>query len=112
MRIGNVAVMVGIVGTIVFGVWLAIAYDRYEVWNGWILAAIVLWAIGTETGRRIGMALTPAFARATELVGQGKTEPDPELSAQIHSRQAMLLHGISTLAILLILIDMIWKPGA
>jgi hypothetical protein len=36
----------------VFGVSLAIEVDRYRVWDGWVIAAIVLWAIGTETGRR------------------------------------------------------------
>src|SRR5581483_3011206 len=40
------AVPIGGLGTIVFGVWLAIVDDAYHVWDGWIVAAIVLWAAG------------------------------------------------------------------
>ena len=38
------------VGTILFGIWLAISLDAYQVWDGWVIAAIVLWAIGSGTG--------------------------------------------------------------
>jgi hypothetical protein len=94
VRVGTVTIGVGSVGTIVFGVWLAIAYDAYQVWDGWVIAAIVLWAIGTEAGRRAGVA----------VAGEA-----PTAEAQ---QRAILLHSISSLAILLILVDMIWKPGA
>ena len=45
-RVGTALVMIGISGTIVFGVWLAISLDRYQLWDGWIIAALVLWAVG------------------------------------------------------------------
>jgi uncharacterized membrane protein len=51
-RAGGLLLVAGTLMTIVFGVWLAIKVDRYRVWDGWVIAAIVLWAIGTETGRR------------------------------------------------------------
>src|SRR5438045_808067 len=47
----NVVVIVGSLGTIIFGVWLAIALDGIEVWNGWVIAAIILWAIATGAGQ-------------------------------------------------------------
>ena len=50
----NVLVIVGTLGTLVFGIWLAIERDAYQVWDGWILAALVLWAVASETGRRGG----------------------------------------------------------
>lgn len=48
-------VIAGTLGTLVFGIWLAIERDEYQVWDGWILAALVLWAIAAETGRRGGV---------------------------------------------------------
>jgi len=54
VKVGNVTVGVGAVGTILFGIWLAIAFDRYQVWDGWVIAAIVLWAISLGTGQRTG----------------------------------------------------------
>jgi hypothetical protein len=94
VRIGTIAVAAGSIGTLVFGVWLAISLDAYQVWDGWVIAAIVLWAIAFETGRRSG-----------EVVAGDVP------SAEARSR-ALVLHGVSSLAILLLLIDMIWKPGA
>ncbi len=42
-RVATAMVIAGTLGTIVFGVWLAISIDGYELWDGWIIAAIVLW---------------------------------------------------------------------
>ena len=50
-RVGGLLVGAGTFMTIVFGVWLAIEVDQYRVWDGWVVAAIILWAIETETGR-------------------------------------------------------------
>ncbi|MEX1358161.1 MAG: DUF2269 family protein, partial [Gaiellaceae bacterium] len=49
-RLGGPLVGVGMTGTLVFGVWLAIQHDRYQVWDGWILAALVLWALAGWAG--------------------------------------------------------------
>src|SRR5689334_25001392 len=52
MPIGTIVVGIGSVGALVFGIWLAIALDGVQVWDGWVIAAIVLWAVAAETGRR------------------------------------------------------------
>jgi heme A synthase len=88
-KIGTVAIAAGSLGTLVFGTWLALSYGGYDLWDGWILAAFVLWVIGVGAGERAGAAFT-----------QGDLQ------------RGVLLHSISTVAILLILADMIWKPGA
>ena len=59
-------VAVGSLGTIVFGVWLAISLDAYQVWDGWVLAAIVLWAIAVEVGRRGGTGYGAAGKRGRQ----------------------------------------------
>jgi cytochrome bd-type quinol oxidase subunit 2 len=89
-QVGAVVVGIAITGTLVFGVWLSISIDGYEPWDGWVIAAIVLWAIAGGTGDRAG-----------------KLSREPG-----GVQQALVLHAVSSLAIVLILIDMIWKPGA
>jgi hypothetical protein len=112
LPVGTVVVAVGSIGTIVFGIWLAIALDGVQVWDGWVLAAIVLWAIATETGRRSDPEFAPAVARGRELVAAGQTGPDSELRRLATENRGLLTASISTVAVLLLLIDMIWKPGA
>ena len=112
MPVAGIVVAAGALGSIIFGVWLAIALDGIEVWNGWVIAAIVLWAVATGTGRRSGLELAPAVERANELVAAGQTGPDSQLGELARTSRGNLLHWIATAATLLILIDMIWKPGA
>ncbi len=83
--VANVLWDVGSLGTLVFGVWLALYVDGYELWDGWILAAIVLWAIATELGRRARDVAVANFAT---------------------------LHWVRTVVVVLLLADMVWKPGA
>jgi uncharacterized membrane protein len=94
MRYGQTAgilVGVGMMGTIIFGIWLAIYLDAYQLWDGWILASLVLWAIGGWAGGQAGRAF----------------ESGPEGRAA-----GIRFQTISSVAVLLILILMIWKPGA
>jgi hypothetical protein len=88
-KIGTVAVSAGSLGTLVFGTWLALSVGGYDLWDGWIIAAFVLWLIGVGAGARSGAALA---------------------AGQV--QRSMVLHTISTVAVVLILADMIWKPGA
>ena len=109
---GRVAsLMVGSLGTIVFGVWLAISLDAYQVWDGWVIAAIVLWAIAVEVGRRAGTGYGAAGAEAERLVASG-TQTSPVVAETFGASRAFQLHAVSSVLILLILIDMVWKPGA
>jgi hypothetical protein len=108
----NVAVIVGTVGTLLLGIWLAIDADAYHVWDGWVIAAIVLWAVSAETGRRGGLNYTEAEKQAKRLVAEGRNDPSPELVALLRDRNAAMLNAVSTIAVLLILVDMLWKPGA
>jgi hypothetical protein len=110
-RIATVMVIAGTLGTFVFGVWLAISIDGYELWDGWIIAAIVLWVISSELGRRTGDEYASAASRAGELAAGG-TESSPEVAAAFGASRGFWLHVATSAVILLILIIMIWKPGA
>jgi hypothetical protein len=100
LGIANAAWAVGGLGTLAFGIWLALYVDGYDLLDGWILGAIVLWAVATELGRRaqVGFTAVPASgeaANASPLTGQ-----------------ATLLHWLRSLAVLALLVVMIYKPGA
>jgi hypothetical protein len=83
--VSNALWNVGGLGTLIFGVWLALYFDGYELWDGWIIAALILWAAATELGRRAAVATVESAAR---------------------------WHWLRTAAFVLLLADMVWKPGA
>jgi hypothetical protein len=95
---------VGGAGTIIFGVWLAIYLDDYGLLDGWILAAIVLWALAAETGRRSHAA----------LVGSAAAEPGAGGAVAATAVDPLMVrwHVIRTVLIVVLLLDMVIKPGA
>ncbi len=112
VKVGNAAVGVGAGGTIVLGIWLAFSVGGYDIWDGWIIAAIVLWLISAEIGRRTGAAYMQGMTKAQELQADGQTGPSAELLAINRTSRGVLLQILASVVVLLILIDMIWKPGA
>jgi uncharacterized membrane protein len=112
VKVGNAAVGVGAIGTIVLGIWLAFALDGYAIWDGWIIAALVLWALAGGFGQRTGVAYMQGMTRAKELEGSGRPGPNPELLALNRTSNGVLFHFLSSVAVLLTLLDMIFKPGA
>lgn len=111
-RVGDVAIAVGSLGTLILGVWLAIDSDDYQVWDGWIIAALVLWVLSMETGRRTGALYTETRDRARALVAEGRDTPQPELSAMLRSTTGLALHTATVVLILALVVVMIYKPGA
>lgn len=91
-RLGGILVGAGMMGVLVFGIWLAIDVDGYELWDGWILASLALWAFGGWAGGKAGREF----------------ERDPVAGR----RAGVRYQTLSSLAILVILALMIWKPGA
>ena len=96
---------------LLFGVWLAIDLDAYQVWDGWIIAAIVLWAIGGYTGSKVGAHYTSLQELVDKLAAEGN-EPNAELAAKLSDRSIRTLHAINVIAFTAILVLMIFKPGA
>ena len=97
LAVGNAAWNVGGLGTLVLGIWLALYLDNYEIWDGWIITALVLFAIATELGRRAQIGYTPAAPGEAGAVG---------------APPAALMHWLRSLVILALLVVMIYKPGA
>ena len=111
-KVGDVLIAVGSIGVLVFGIWLAIDVDGYEVWDGWVIAAIVLWLVMGALGSRTGKIYDATRDRARTLVQEGSDAPNPELRAMVQDRRGLWLHAAGIVTVLLLLIDMIWKPGA
>jgi uncharacterized membrane protein len=109
-RVGDALIAVGMIGTIVFGIWLAI--DEYEIWDGWIIAALVLWLASGAVGGRVGKVYNGARDRANALLAEGRDAPSPELSAMLHSQRGLVLHVVMVLLVVAVLVIMIYKPGA
>ena len=112
IMVGTAAIWVGLVGAIGFGIWLAILRDAFHVWDGWVIGAIVLWAIATAAIARSVREYRKPADKARELVASGQTGPNAELTALNRTSTGLLLRALASGAIVLIVIDMIWKPGA
>jgi uncharacterized membrane protein len=110
-KIGTAAVGIGAGGTIVLGIWLAFSYGGYDIWDAWIIAALVGWAIAAGLGQRTGVAYMQGMNKAKELEAAGQEGPNAEL-LELNRSKGVLFHAATCVVTLLVLIDMIWKPGA
>jgi hypothetical protein len=110
--VGTALTVVGLIGVIAFGIWLAILRDTFQVWDGWVIAAIVLWSIATVALLRSFVEYGKPVEKARALVASGQTGPNAELTALNRTSTGLLLRALASVAVVLIVIDMIWKPGA
>jgi hypothetical protein len=111
-KVADGAIGLGAGGTIVLGIWLAFSVGGYDIWDGWIIAAILLWLISVRLGQQASAAYVPAVKKAQELQAAGQTGPDAELLALNRNSRGVILQALISVVVLLIIIDMIWKPGA
>jgi hypothetical protein len=111
-KVGSISVGVGGMGTLLLGIFLAFSYGGYDIWDPWIIAALVLWVASAAVGSRTGSEYMKGQQKAQELHTAGQTGPSPELLALNRTSNGVLMHTVASVLVLLILIDMIWKPGA
>ena len=86
---------VGGLGTIILGVWLVLKLDQYDIADGWIIGAIVLWFVATGLGQTVQRRLATNEQGAVATASAVNT-----------------MHWLRTLVVLGLLIIMVWKPGA
>jgi hypothetical protein len=110
VRVGDALIAVGMLGTIVFGIWLAV--DEYDLWDGWIIAALALWLVAGAVGDRMGRIYNATRDRARALQAEGREDASPELGALLRSQRGLVLHVVLVLVTAVILVLMVWKPGA
>ncbi len=111
-RVADAAIGIGAGGTIVLGIWLAFSVGDYDIWDPWIVAALILWVVAAGIGQRTGKAYLVAVKKAQELNAAGQTGPNGDLLALNRTSQGLALQSLASLVLLLLLVDMIWKPGA
>jgi uncharacterized membrane protein len=87
---------VGGLGALAFGVWLALNRPQYELWDGWIIAALVLWVLTMGSGARTSQGVQPAG----------------DDSAVAVDRRTRFAHWMRIVYVVALLAVMVWKPGA
>jgi uncharacterized membrane protein len=100
----------GSVAALVFGLWLVHELS-FRFWSFWVIAALVLWVIMGALGGQGGKHQEKVRKLAEQLAGAGDTATD-ELRALLRDRRGNATNWLAGVATLLLLIDMIWKPGA
>jgi uncharacterized membrane protein len=87
---------VGGLGSLVFGVWLALNRPEYEIYDGWIIAALVLWVLATGSGARASRGIQAAGDDSSVAI----------------DRRTLFAHWMRVFLFVLLLVVMVWKPGA
>ena len=78
-----------------------------------MIAAIILWCIATAAIVRVRRRIQRNPLRERERSSPpGQTGPDAELTALNRTTTALLMRALASAAIVLIVIDMVYKPGA
>ena len=105
------ATIVGLAGVIVLGIWLAILRIEFHPWDGWVIAAIVLWA--SPRSRCCALSSSTRSPRESKaLIAAAQTGASPELTALNRTATGLAAARRGVAAVVLIVVDMIWKPGA
>jgi uncharacterized membrane protein len=111
-RLAVLAIYAGVLLTIVFGLWLVSASPfGYGYGDAWVIAALVLWVYANASGGMGGKREDETRKLAERLAAEGDV-PSGELRARLRDPTTLALEYSSGLAILVILVLMIWKPGA
>ena len=87
---------IGALGTIVLGIWLALNRPEYDLLDGWVIAALVLWVLAMGSGAQA--------SRGMQAEGQD--------AAIAVDRRTLFAHWMRVVYVVLLLLVMVWKPGA
>ncbi len=105
------AIGLGMMLTIVFGLWLVFDLEVYDLWDGWVIASLVMWALSGALGGAGGKRDKETRRLAERLAAEADV-PSSELAARVRDPVALSLNIASSLLGFAILAVMIWKPGA
>jgi uncharacterized membrane protein len=87
---------IGALGTLVLGIWLALNRPEYEIYDGWIIAAFVLWILAMGSGARASRGVKPAGDDSPVAI----------------DRRTAFAHWMRVVYVVALLVVMVWKPGA
>ena len=101
IRLANLLWDIGGMGTLVFGIWLALDTEPYGLGDGWIIAALGMWIAATAAGVRARQLLDDAMEAGGAAPGVAVAWPE----------QLVILHWARVALVLALLADMIFTPG-
>ena len=110
IRVALPVVYVGVLGTLVFGIWL---WHRlgFGLGTGWIWAALVFWALASALGGRGGRHQEHVREAAEREAAAGDTMSG-ELRAMLRDPKALAVNYAAGIATIAVLVVMLWKPGS
>lgn len=110
LRLSLPVILVGALGTLVFGIWLWHELD-FSLGAAWIWISLALWVVVNALGGAGGRRQRRARALADRLAHLDD-RPSAELSALLRDPVANALNAAAGLATLAILALMVWRPGS
>jgi hypothetical protein len=105
--VGNALITGGLVLVLIFGIILSVDSDRFELWDPWIIVAIVLVVAFGGVGQRSGAYYTNVQKRA-----EAPDVNEADVLALLRAPTGARLHVVTVLLFVVIVLDMIFKPGA
>jgi uncharacterized membrane protein len=110
VRIAVSSISIGMLLTLVFGLWLVADLDYAKWSDAWVIVALVLWVVANALGG-IGGRREKATRRLAEQLAAEGDASSPQLRAQMRDPLTLTLSWGSSVVVVAILVIMIWKPG-
>jgi uncharacterized membrane protein len=111
VRFAVSAISVGMVLTLVFGLWLVADEELVKWSDAWVILALILWVLANAMGGAGGRRETETRKLAQRLAAEGDAS-SPELRARMRDPLTLALSWGSGIVVIVILALMIWKPGS
>jgi hypothetical protein len=105
--IGAPLIGIGMGLALLLGIVLAIDADAYQLWDAWIIIAIVLWAMMGWAGQRTG-----AYYTAVQKLAESDDASGGEVISRLRGSTGANFHLLTLAIFVLLLLDMIFKPWA
>ena len=110
VRIAVGSISLGMLLTLVFGLWLVADLEFVKWGDAWVIIALVLWVLANALGGIGGRREKTTREFAERLAAEGDA-PSAELRARMRDPVTLALSWGSGVVVLAILAVMIWKPG-
>ena len=110
VRIAVSSISVGMLLTLVFGLWLVTDLEFVKWSDTWVILALVLWIASNALGGVGGRREKTTRELAERLAAEGDA-PSAELRARMRDPITLALSWGSGVVVVAILAVMIWKPG-
>jgi uncharacterized membrane protein len=109
-RIAAALITTGMLLTLAIGLWLVHDAD-YGYGEAWVVLALILWVVANALGG-VGGGREKETRRLAERLASEGDAPSGELASRLRDPVTLALSWGSGVLVIVILVLMIWKPGA